>query len=187
VASNVCDSDSFCAQINICVAPTSSFTYNNSTPQSYQFTSTSTGNPTTYLWDFGDGQSSVQPNATNIYAAAGTYTVCLIVSDTCGSDTSCNTVLVNVIGVNDPNAAFQVELWPNPSQDRVTVKVSLPELGALKLRITDMAGRELFSLSPSATGLTWQQQLDLSSLAQGMYFLEVRSGDLVRTTKLMME
>lgn len=187
VASNVCDSDSFCSQINICVGPTASYTYSNSTPQVFNFTSTSTGNPTTYAWDFGDGQSSAQQNPTNTYATSGTYTVCLIVSDTCGSDTSCTSVLVNVIGVNDPNDGFQVELWPNPSQDHVTVKVALPSVGELELRITDMAGRELFSLSPGATATTWQQQLDLSSLAQGMYFLEVRSGDLIKTTKLMME
>ncbi len=34
----------------------------------------------TYLWHFGDGQTSTEPNPTHTYATAGTYTVTLTVT-----------------------------------------------------------------------------------------------------------
>jgi PKD repeat protein len=44
-------------------------------PLGVQFTNTSTGNPTAFVWDFGDGQTSTEVNPLHIYSASGTYTV----------------------------------------------------------------------------------------------------------------
>lgn len=53
-----------------------------------QFTSTSTTNPSgqqmTYLWNFGDGQTSTQQNPTHTYSQAGTFNVSLTVA--CGGN-----------------------------------------------------------------------------------------------------
>jgi PKD repeat protein len=188
VASNTCDSDSFCAQINVCALPGAAFTSSaQANPQQIAFTDQSTGPVTSWFWDFGDGQTSGQQNPTNTYAAAGQYTVCLTVTDTCGSDTTCQTVNVNVTPGVDPGEAIGVSVWPNPAQDRVSVKVDLTNIGDLRLRITDMAGRELMRLVPDGMAREWQQQLDVSALARGMYFLEVGSGDAVRTVKVMVD
>ena len=45
------------------------------------FTDASAGSPTTWLWDFGDGGTSMSQNPTHAYAADGTYDVSLTVSD----------------------------------------------------------------------------------------------------------
>ena len=62
---------------------------------SIHFFDQSTGNPTTYIWDFGDGHSSHQQNPSHLYAHSGTYVVCLtIVSpNTLCHDTYCDTVV----------------------------------------------------------------------------------------------
>jgi PGF-pre-PGF domain-containing protein len=46
-------------------------------PLSVQFTDTSTGGPTTWSWDFGDGTNSTLQSPTHTYQAIGTYTVTL--------------------------------------------------------------------------------------------------------------
>lgn len=63
------------------------------------------GNPTSYHWSFGDGNTSTQENPNHTYAAEGTYTVCLIVTNACGVDTTCNEVSVTVgaIGISVVN------------------------------------------------------------------------------------
>jgi len=45
-----------------------------------QFTDTSTGSPTSWAWNFGDGATSTDQNPAHTYTTAGTYTVTLEVS-----------------------------------------------------------------------------------------------------------
>jgi len=56
--------------------------------QVVQFTDTSTGNPTSWLWDFGDGTTSTAHNPSHGYAVAGCYTVTLTASENSGSRTA---------------------------------------------------------------------------------------------------
>ena len=55
-------------------------------PLTVSFTDQSTNNPTAWSWDFGDGGTSTAQNPTYTYNAAGTYTVTLTASNSCGSD-----------------------------------------------------------------------------------------------------
>ncbi len=45
-------------------------------------------NADTYLWDFGDGNTSTDPNPTHTYDSAGDYEVSITVTNSCGSDVS---------------------------------------------------------------------------------------------------
>lgn len=56
-------------------------------PLTVQFTDQSTGNITSRLWDFGDGQTSTATNPSHTYQNAGTYTVKLTVTGAGGSNT----------------------------------------------------------------------------------------------------
>jgi beta propeller repeat protein len=57
---------------NFCAAPTS-----GKAPLKVKFTSTSTGAPTTWKWNFGDGTYSTAKNPAHTYGKAGKYTVSL--------------------------------------------------------------------------------------------------------------
>ena len=75
-------------------APTASFT-SITTMNSVAFTSTSIANPTTYSWDFGDNSPlSTMENPTHIYAVDGSYDVTLTVSNSCGTHTQTQTVVI---------------------------------------------------------------------------------------------
>jgi len=50
------------------------------------FTDTSTGNPTSWTWDFGDTTNSTVQNPVHVYTAEGVYNVTLTVTNECGSD-----------------------------------------------------------------------------------------------------
>ncbi|HIH74747.1 MAG TPA: PKD domain-containing protein, partial [Methanosarcina sp.] len=51
------------------------------------FYDNSTGSPTSWFWDFGDGNTSTQKNPTHAYGKIGGYTVNLTVKNANGSDT----------------------------------------------------------------------------------------------------
>lgn len=67
-------------------APTASFTSAPvvDQPLTVQFTDTSTGGPTGWSWDFGDGSTSASQNPVHTFAAAGDYTVTLVASNATG-------------------------------------------------------------------------------------------------------
>jgi len=59
-------------------------------------------NEETYLWNFGDGNTSTDPNPSHLYANPGNYNVSLTVTNNCGSDTETRTIRV----VLPPEADF---------------------------------------------------------------------------------
>lgn len=70
-------------------------------PLTVQFTDLSTGNPTSWDWDFGDGNGSALQNPGHEYTAAGTYTVTLTATNPYGSDSEVKT---DYITVTDPGS-----------------------------------------------------------------------------------
>ncbi len=94
-------------------APTASFTASPTTgvaPVSTTFIDRSTGVPTSWLWDFGDGSTSTAARPVHAYIAAGTYSVTLTVTNDQGSASTTQTDLVTV-AENPPllNAKFTAD------------------------------------------------------------------------------
>ncbi len=88
------------------IRPTANF---NNPPQACRsqpvtFTNTSFGGAASYIWDFGDGNSSTLQHPVHTYAAAGTYSVRLIAVNSAG----CRDTLLrnNTIRIEEVTAAF---------------------------------------------------------------------------------
>lgn len=85
------------------VAPVANLTYSTTSVcagQTVTYNSTSTGNPTSYSWNFGAGASPATSTSAGpivvTYSSAGTATVSLTVSNTAGNDTKTSTNLITV-------------------------------------------------------------------------------------------
>ena len=73
---------------------------------SVQFTNTSTGDPTTFQWDFGDGRTSSVENPSIVYLKTGTYRVSLTVSDS----SSMNTKVAYISVYSNPKVDYSTSL-----------------------------------------------------------------------------
>jgi len=86
------------AQTSVAAAPDVAFTMSdNDLPagQAVIFTNKTKGaQPLTYLWDFGDGNTSTDSSPNHTYLSAGVYAVVLTASNANGSDTVTGTVIV---------------------------------------------------------------------------------------------
>jgi PKD repeat protein len=93
--------DSTCQNQQPQTPPTASFTATPINGHTTQFADTSSGAPTSWLWDFGDGTSSSQQNPSHDYSASGpfprNFSVKLTVSNAGGSNQT-----VKVITVTGP-------------------------------------------------------------------------------------
>ena len=95
--------------VNACIAPTAAFSgspTSGDAPLTVSFTDESTGSPTSWSWDFGDGGTSTAQNPSHTYSAAGTYTVTLTATNSCGSDDAVRTDYITVNACVAPTAAF---------------------------------------------------------------------------------
>jgi PKD repeat protein/pimeloyl-ACP methyl ester carboxylesterase len=69
-------------------------------PITVSFTDTSTNNPTSWAWDFGDGNNATIRNPVHIYSSPGNYTVYLNATNGAGSDTKSK--LWYIVGIKAP-------------------------------------------------------------------------------------
>jgi beta propeller repeat protein len=94
-------------------------------PLKVKFTSTSTGNPTAWKWNFGDGSPlSTEKNPEHIYAKAGIYTVKHTAINAYGRDTEIKTKYINVQApLKSPVAAFSA----SPRSGKAPLKVKFTD------------------------------------------------------------
>lgn len=61
-------------------------------------------------WDFGDGSSSEEANPNHLFAADGTYEVCLSVGNSCGDTQTCQSITVMTCSDDPLTAVFEANL-----------------------------------------------------------------------------
>jgi hypothetical protein len=134
-------------------------------------------NVTTYQWSFGNGSSSAAAVDTMIYSGNGNYTITLIVSNACGSDTATFTTNVN-IGLKGNVLSRSVSVYPNPAEH--SFKLSFRAVGSADVQIIlrDAQGRSVIDRSDRLQSGNYSNDIDVSNLALGIYMLEIKSGSL---------
>lgn len=96
-------------QIYVSQVPTASFTFNPNPPQENVATNfiNQSVNATKYIWQFGDGDTSIEKNTNHIFAATGAYNVCLTAINDAGcSDDTCVIVRSLIRPLVDVPSAF---------------------------------------------------------------------------------
>lgn len=168
------------------------FAYNQSTGSS----------ALTYLWDFGDGNTSTQAYPFHQYATPGHYVICLTVTATSGSvscsDISCDSssvqriasgylmskiqVVQSATAVKENTLLKNLSIYPNPVENELTVEVELAREEKIYYVITDALGKVVAKNELTSSKTT----INTATLDRGIYFLSVTSNDQVlKTTKLM--
>jgi len=118
-------------------------------------------------WDFGDGTSSVMQNPVHVYPNWGVYIGRLYGFSLVGSDTSHFTITMT--GVESPDKT-RFRIWPNPVID--ILNVQSPEIDDnYVISILDFTGRKLYECHAKG----WQNQINLSALVPGVYFIRLQS------------
>jgi len=82
------------------------FTYFPTNPMGIQFLDESLGNPNMWTWEFGDGQTSTNPNPEHTYLNPGEYDVILTIQN---DSTQCSSTIVQTVFVED-------SIWPGGCQ-----------------------------------------------------------------------
>jgi PKD repeat protein len=147
-----------------------SFDYSGDLNNLYSFTNTTTvGNVTSVMWEFGDGNTSTFANPAYTYNEAGTYEVCLTTFDgenVCGF--VCQEVDVYPLGVNDVKSR-SFSIYPNPSNGSFEL-TNASASGNLEITLYDLSGRMVVNRSVSDASTMVGLNYDVPA---GIYMLDV--------------
>jgi hypothetical protein len=174
---------SSCDSLGIDNIPVSWWRYEQDTVQHarFEFRDLSYHEPVAWLWDFGDGTTSVERHPVHEYAVSGTYQVCLTVSNANGSDVHCKTVFSTVAVKDNPAVVSSIAVSPNPFQRKLAVSLGVPMQSPVLL-LYDQTGR-LVHTEPLGLGIT---EIETGHLQPGLYFWSVMTGgERVKSGKLL--
>jgi PKD repeat protein len=119
------DSETKAGFVTAGAKPGAEFTANQrlgTAPLTVKFTDLSTGSPTTWAWDLGDGSTSTDQNPTHVYKLEGSYDVTLTVTNSYGSGTITKTATVD--GTCMPGATGYITVGRAPAADFSADKVA---------------------------------------------------------------
>ena len=98
----------------------------------------------------------------------------------------------SVTGVEDedyilPEDYILYQSYPNPFNPTTTIKYSIPNSGAVSLKIFDILGREVeVLLDEYRSAGTYSVEFNASRFASGVYFYQIHSGNFIETKKMVL-
>lgn len=124
-----------------------------------------------HFWDFGDTTFSTDANPAHQYLNSRYWPVMHIVYDSCSSDTFrlVNNVVCLGAGMEE-SGADKMAIYPNPARNQVTVSGGFP---ATSIQIFSLLGERVLDLGSTQD----LHQVDVSGLAEGIYFMKISGGE----------
>jgi len=134
------------------------------------------------MWDFGDGNTSTDVNATHTYTESGDYTVIMTASNICG--TVVDTLLLEVMLVSSVDDLEVVEGWtvsPNPSSGEVRLTFEQPLQEEIRYKLIDYTGEEIKKNTINKDSV--EEKINVNQ--QGMFLLVIQYGDQVSVERIV--
>lgn len=156
--------------------PSANFTYQIGVNEVY-FTDIS-ANASSWLWDFDNGNSSVDQDPIEVFNSPGMYNVSLISSNSECSDTAFHQVMIEEISGIKTNQEYLPVVYPNPTYDEIKIQANDFE-GVLVIETLD--GKIIMEKV-----VYTDSQLNLN-LEQGVYLISFmnRENQLIEVKKVI--
>lgn len=186
---NECVSTTATQNVTITPGVSSFFSY-AATGLSVQFTSLAQG-ATTYSWNFGDGGTAGSPNPVRNYATAGTYTVELTATGTCGTDLYYKNITVaegennSDLGVEE-QSSIHLTIYPNPISNVFSVAYETEQAADIHAELLTLDGKRI-DTQTSLNSMNGELTFDVSNLSSGIYLLNMNVSGKMISKKIVKE
>ncbi len=141
-------------------------------------------NATSWAWDFGDGSLDSIANPVHTYTASGNYTVTLIVTDGCTSDTLTETVNVTIVGAEGPQGGL-FRTAPNPSSGEFALEAEFGVAQTAEIEVWDLNGRLIYRNNWEVNSGLNRLQVDLGAIPSGAYMVKMVAQDRVESQRIL--
>ena len=125
-----------------------------------------------YAWTKNNVAFSTNKNLTNL--AAGTYRLLLTDANKCTLQGE-PIILQATTSVGEIDGLLSFRAFPNPTNNEINIALQLAENQLIKINLYDAFGKIIFQKEGVNTAF-FQEKMDVSSLPNGVYFLNVAIG-----------
>ncbi len=102
------------------------------------------------------------------------------------ADSALNTYVLNNFIITD--SGIELQTYPNPFSEIIQIDYLVPEYAFVSLKIYNSLGQQIESfVNNNLPEGKYSAAFDGSGLTDGIYFCELRSGSVVRTSKLILQ
>ncbi|WP_158267466.1 S8 family serine peptidase [Adhaeribacter arboris] len=147
------------------------------------FTNLTTGTQQ-WNWNFGNGTHSREQNPTIQYTQPGTYPVTLRVTNQYGCiDSLTQTIEIKYLEYIRQWQEKDILVYPIPASEFIKINISagMDATQGLSVSLVNVIGQSILKKVIHQTG---KQQLDLSKLANGIYYLRIQGRDGLVTRRI---
>lgn len=156
------------------VSPTALFDFTLLANGPVTFMDNSENVPTSWRWDFGDGNTSTQQNPTHEFDSTGTYNVCLTVENVVGSNEVCQLVSFVTTSTKHLLNALPIEVFPNPARQQIRFRMDGTAPKGSELLLYNQYGQIMQRLA-----FQTDQSIVTKGWPTGLYYYQIiQSGQL---------
>jgi len=176
------------------------------TPQYWTITPSYPYNVTQALWSWGDGSFSNSLYSSHSYSAAGTYSICLSVTVSCGNTaTSCisqyisksadNNLIINIDVIPPPLVGIRSQeiesavysIYPNPNNGNMNIKIDNINLNSktVYVEIFDVLGKIVYSTSLETVSGSVDRSFHIDHLTNGSYYVKIKTNSSSHMLKMI--
>ena len=177
-------SKTFSLYVNVIDLPTSDFAFTTD-ELNVQFTNLSLFGDS-YLWEFGDGETSDENSPDHTYPSAGRYTVKLTTTNICGEVSNSLDAVLSVVSIADVSDLGNIGLRPNPSMGATQIvwEQALAGQAFVSIYRTDGALIQAQELNIIPDGSDrWIHTIENVKEGSGVYLVKVQQAERAWVTK----
>lgn len=159
--------------------PVADFSF-SSTGNTVNFTNQSAG-AASYLWFFGDGDSSSLEHPAHVYANPGNYAVTLDAMK-CGQFSAHSDTVSIVMSVDEVNQNLVIKVYPNPASEIIQIDVTeLQNEDLRQVKVIDLQGKCVRTIPIGGrTNILTVSVLDIPA---GLYLIQISSTEKIVATQ----
>ncbi|MES2398017.1 MAG: T9SS type A sorting domain-containing protein [Bacteroidota bacterium] len=134
----------------------------------------------------GAGVSSgmFNPSTAGVGPISITYTVTV---SSCSNATSQNIIVEQCAGIEENSFSQAVTTYPNPNNGKFNITISNVNFDQLSISIVDLQGKEVYYELDKNNTAEYSKQIDVKSLAKGIYYIKLVTDADVAIQKLVIE
>ena len=138
----------------------------------------------TYVWSNSATTSSitVSPTATATYTVTGKTAGCPSIKTNTVSVTICSGV-----GIEENSNLQEVTVYPNPTNGEFNIAITNANFKELGVSVVNLLGKEVFNASYKNSATDFNKRVNLTDIAEGIYYIRLSFGEIVKIKKLIIE